>query len=1033
MAYCSSNMVYRSFLITTRRLATTRRRNIRPTVFNKKKQWEECVTFRHFSSSITTRSSASSSSKRRISRPPPKKKNSPRQRRTNKPSPATILLDQWDMTPGSSTNNNNNATTKNTTTNQEVQRKRFQERQKVFCNAIVEYRNIWFNKKKKSDDDNNNVATHWKHAMQFQHPITTTSTITTIQQRLMESEPIFVRICSLCHELFVTTALLAESELPSGHQKQKQQQESMDFLTSVLPFWETMRKERTLLVERYYNHSSSLSTNDDDEDTTVGVAPLVEPAVQSSNNTNGSNWVKWIKSMVLRGATNAPPTTIHSIPQKQQQQQSPLTAHQDLQYAPNHYHYNKLIGRLYFSYPPLLALLLQQEEQQQQQHDSKQLLEILEQRALCIQRIFDQIPQNGNTAPTAVLTDKTVRLLIRSYQDIGTLEAAYQTEQVYHQYPTHRKGLLWYVLMSYLQVTQRYSTTTTTTTSSSSGGGAGGSTSSSSSSQAGLPPAPIHRTKFSPKSASLATKRICELLSKQQQQQQQVIVAGQQQQQQRNGTSTTTTMKMMMNPNEFQSCSTIGFQSLANITVDSLDHYYERVHALAVLKFGSHTWETLVSNSNNNQNNKHNLQLRSKDVASLHLLVQIYAKMKDNNNENNDNDDDEYLKKAKTLFQNMWTIFSINELKESMPRTTFHSILEAMDKKKQQQRSKARGRRRQEESENINTRPDQEDDDDYEFDYALGLFDKMMTNKVWYPNAETFNVLFRLAEWGHQADQVLTRLELCRWIQQQQQEGEYPISLLTASKHALRAWVHTAKHTNQQQQQENDNTAMERAYSIFQNLQVSSRPLLYQTNPEKVSHIYDVNNAPTLICYSLVWETCWHIGKNSSDKKTRQRAVEIATNLYQHATKEQQQQDNVLGSFGANSYRLFLQCLSLSDDEQQRLALVRDVFETAASHDSNNKTSIMNSTEFLEALLDCLCNDVSSSFSSTSSSSSSQLEQQRRLELIQDIYNVVVSTHEMPIMSDRFLTLLGRLHPQLHDRYLAEHKQGKNELVKEGK
>jgi hypothetical protein len=809
--------------------------------------------------------------------------------RRNKASPAAILMDQWEtsMTNNNSANGNHNR----------VQRKRFEERQRVFCDTVVQYRDIWFK------PDKSNIVTEWRHAMQFQHPTAGS------YQFLVQSEPAFAQICSLCHELFVTTALLAESEQGTT----QTHKDSIEFLSSVLPFWETMRKDRAALVERY---------------SAAGEQPqVVQMPERAESAKYKGNWVKWIKSIV--GGADA--SDVEPAPP---QQPIKLTAHQDPQYAPNHYHYNKLVGRLYFSFPPLVALQVPTDESQEQR-----LMEVLEQRASIIQRLFDQVPQyasdgKGTTVRSPVLTDKTVRLLIRAYQDIGTLDAGYKTEQVYHRYPAHRKGLLWYVLMSYLQVTQRDATSTPTSASN--------------------PGRPQISKKFSPKSASLATKRVCELLSKQ--------------------------VQTNMNPNEFHSCATIGFQCLANIAVPSLDRYYERVHALAALKFGSSTWEALMSP----KSNKENLQLRSKDSASLQLLVQIYAKK----------DEDEYLEKAKGLLDNMWKAYSITELKESLARSTFHSILEAIDKK--------RGRARQDEKSN------QDDDSNVapgdvgsssqngqDFEYALGLFDKMMSNEFWLPNAETFNFLFRLAEYGPQADQVSTRLELCRVIAQ-----EYPMSPFIASKHALRAWNNTAKQGDNQ----DEGMAMERALAILQRLQVSSRPLLFQANPEVVSHIYDVKDAPSPIFYSLVWEACFFTGKKGS-AKTKERAVEIALTLY-HASKKHD-----IESFSATAYSNFLRCLAMSDEEEQRLTLVRDVFESAKQDSSKSMDSSL-----LEALLDCLL----------VSNGEEQAFQQQRLELIQDIYHVVVSTHEIPVMTERFLTLLGHVHPQLHEHHLAEHQKMSN-------
>lgn len=88
--------------------------------------------------------------------------NSKRQSSYNKrQSPASLLIDQWETN-----NSNNNKSNNNNNLTISIQRKRFEERQRAFCDAVVEYRNIWFGTPSES-----NVATNWKEAMQFQHPM----------------------------------------------------------------------------------------------------------------------------------------------------------------------------------------------------------------------------------------------------------------------------------------------------------------------------------------------------------------------------------------------------------------------------------------------------------------------------------------------------------------------------------------------------------------------------------------------------------------------------------------------------------------------------------------------------------------------------------------------------------------------------------------------------------------------------------------------------------------------------------------------
>ena len=855
-----------------------------------------------------------------------KRSSSYRRHNYKKQSPASKLMDQWET-------NNHNSTTN-------IQRKRFEERQQAFCQAVVNYRNLWF-----GTPNEKNIATDWRQAMQFQHPMTSDSRKGKhYQQILIESENLFAQICSLCHEQFVAAALLAES----GQETNPKQQDSGEFLTAVLPFWESMRKDRASLVKLYHSVG---------EETLHSVTIPNEVTTSTSSIPNKTrNWVQWIRSMVEGTLSESASSNTE---EKLDISAKPIniTAHEDQQYAPNHYHYNKLVGRLYFSFPPLISLqqqLPRLESENANKKDNHEKMNILEQRAAHLQRIFDQVPQykidSSNNPSTTniddqhhtnsairspVLTDKTVRLLIRSYQDIGTLEAAYKTEQIYHRYPEHRKGLLWYVLMSYLQVTQREMNTSS----------------------------PIHhmqiqqpKKKYSPKSAALATKRVCELLSKQ--------------------------VQKNMNPNEFHSCATIGFQCLANIAVDSIDKYYERVRALAVLKFGSSTWDAILAEDMKTEKIElRPKELRPKDSVSLQLLVQIYAKW----------DEDKFVERAKSLLDTVWKIFTIDELKDSIERATFHSVLNALDKRRRRHNAQTTMVLDDEEGNGRGGDGSTQETNGEDFQYALGLLDKMMSHEGWYPNDVTFNHLFRLVENGPQADLLFTKLELCRAVTQ-----EYAISPLLASKHALRAWSQTAKNgTN------NTGIAMERAVEIFQRLQISSRPLLYHESPEIVSHVYNPQDAPSPIIYSLVWETCYHSGTNTNDSKERKRAVEIAVDLYQSA------KDQGLHPLPPKSYQIFLQCLSLSEDEDQQLEFIREIFEIAKG---SSKDIAVNPT-ILEALLDCLVLSTGSD------------RQQERLELIQDIYNLVVSTHEIPVMTERFLTHLGRLHPKLYEQHIAKHPQ----------
>jgi hypothetical protein len=819
-------------------------------------------------------------------------------------SAASILMDQWETSVSQNSNH---------TTNLLVQRQRFDERQQAFCQTIVEYRNLWYSSFEEKED---NKATYWKEAMQFQHP-------TSLEKQqgasiLVNSEPLFQKICWLCHDLFVSAALLAESET-----NPEKTQESNELLTSIITFWEIMRKDRAALVQTYYippqKPPQSTYTN------------LVNSRKEEEKKESG-NWVTWIKYMVGGSSSSASSQSTDGIVM----QQPPLasgktqnnsiipTAHQDTQYAPNHYHYNKLVGRLYFSFSPLLQL-----GGTTSPSSSPERNQLLQERATHIQRILDQVPSSSssNQLRSQVLTDKTIRLLIRSYQDIGTLDAAYQTEQIYHKYPNHRKGLLWYVLMSYLKITDH-----------------------------------SPGKKYSPKSAALATKRVCELLSKQ--------------------VSSNT-----MNPNEFHSCATIGFQCLANIAVDSLEDYYERVNALAALKFGAGTWGKLQKSSSLSKQALRELPLRSKDSTSLQLLVQIYAKQ-------DDPESNMYLQKAQSLLNIVFVLFPTHELKESLDRSTFHSLFQALDKKRKRQLSSKL-----------------ETDD---FDYALGLLDRMISHEVWYPNDITFNHLFRLVQTGPQADQVLTYLELLKGITQ-----EYALSPLQAAKHSLRVWLEIAKEqaASSSSSSAEASLVLERAWDTFQKVSVLSKPLLSPLRGEVSSHIYYQSEAPSSILYSLVWEIC-----HFSDTNNQQRALEIALQVYQIA-----KDNNDLGNLTSpKSWKHFLKCLAWSGDSKQRLEIVHEIIalqtKQAANANTTNKDGKQKTIHLMvvEALLDSLLTPLLTPSSSTDNESSVNKSE---LELIQDIYSLAIQENQMPILTDRFLTHLGKVHPQLYERHIAKHPE----------
>lgn len=463
-----------------------------------------------------------------------------------------------------------------------------EERQYEFLTQVGTYKNVWYPKNGNDNNEdltsNNDVSpplNSWKQATQFQHPSQAT------WEQLMQSEESFARICTLCHELFVATASVTDADTLDW---------STDFLTTILPFWESLRTDRANLALQF--------------EQTTNNAPhkpiLVESSKSANTNTTdapttGTSWMGWLQSLAGQGEENAAASTTTPTPAPLPPIQ--VTAHQDTEFAPNQYHYNKLIGRLYFHFP-----------NESSSHDKGWL----KQRATAMQSIVNQSPPN-------VLTDKIIRLLVKSYQDIGTMEASVQADKVYQQHPAHQLRLLWFVLMSYLKVTQTSPSSVDNT-----GDGAAGT---------------------SPNAVALATKRVFELLS-----------------------------EKSPNTNEFHSLVTIGFQCFANIPSNSLDNYYLRVHSLCLLKFGEPTWEALINEDTTSKTKEWkddgpHSSLRPKDSKTLQLLIQIYGQ------------DEAYLERAQRLLETMWRLYSVSDLQDSIERATFHSLLQMLNQRKQKRRN----------------------------------------------------------------------------------------------------------------------------------------------------------------------------------------------------------------------------------------------------------------------------------------------------------------------------------------------------------
>ena len=727
-------------------------------------------------------------------------------------STAALIEDDWEKSSSPVNSSTSFKTTTTTTTipsHKLYQLERLEEQQRDLLRAIEEYRNVWY--EPDSLNPPPSPLLHWKDAMEFQHPTEGGS-----WEQLIESEETYKNICTLCHELFMATAHVTQSELSSntttttynysgGTNRTKPHdewvQEYQDLMTSILPFWEGLRKDRAGLFEK-------LKTTMGDRATSIPAAATPE--------TTKKSWMWWLTSMVGTGeekdeevpaARTRTATATTSTP--------PLMAHENKEFTPGSFHLAKLVGRLYFNYPD-------------QTSD-----DWMDQRALKIQSIVEQ--SASSSAPNdgeSFLTDKIIRLYVRSYHDIGTLESARQAEWIYFRYPDHQKGLFWHVLMSYLRVTLT----------------------------------PEGKPAPEPKVAALAAKRVYELL--------------------------TSDHVRRKSKNEFHSWAAIGLQCLSNVHPRSLpslnaslDEYYDLVHTLCKQKFGTETWEAILSDHPT-------LPLRPQDGKTLQILIQIYAQ------------DWNYVGRVQTLLETTWRLCPVSDLKGSFKQSTFNVILKNLSRRKGQ---KIRRSKRERGDRDIV-------DNSKDFQYALQILDqKMMTYEGWWPNEDTFSYLFQLADLGPDADEVLTQLELFRAVSKQS-----PMTPPKAAKYVLKSWLLSAS--------DGKLDAARRALEILRSLQVSSKPLIYSSLPSKVTHIYNPDHAPDSSVYTLVIKIC--------AKCNHKETLDIALYAYQCA-KDQ--------GISLLEYSSILECINKCDEEERQVALAQEVFDDACSAGHDKKTYFLKS------------------------------------------------------------------------------------------
>ena len=804
---------------------------------------------------------------------------------------------------------------------------RLEDKQKEYYTLIAQYRDVWY--PHVADDDTTMKPTHWKQVIKFQHP---PFSIVSWKQ-IVDSEHLFRQICLLNHELFVSCASLTDyyddhRQYNDNHNHDNDNQQHAGtsiefsgngyhndssygnddlvddddyhteleaFMSSIIPFWEVMRKERTAIINHYRPNNNNNDMEENETEEYASSTTTTEENKPFSNEKNESNigWVGWLTKVfgVRRGGRLSYVDSSNS-----QQIDIPVVAHEDPECSPNGYHYTKLVGRLYFHYSPLRQFILQQrkdqpdhdhvieeDEEQQEGEDldensdwdsprstnlpaefEQQRQSIIEQRATKIRNLVDQCPSPGN------LSDKTIRLLVRSYVDMGTLDSSHQAERIYNQYPRHQKNLLWYVLMSYLKVVedQVYKPHINQSV-----GFTGRPLA-----RRRIPRSDASSISYVNKTASLATKRICELVSS----------------------------KHAKNPSEFQSCSQIAFQALACLAphYDSLNGYFDRVHSLGILKFGPKVWNSLIQTKDDDQERQNNdilkLGLHSKDYKTLHSLILIYGQ------------DEQYLDRALRLFDVSFDNFATSDLQEIFKRSTFHTLLATLHVRQQQ-------RFAVEDSQTQSAKYDKNEYTNPELDIAFRLLDKMVMGKIWYPVSVTFVSLFGLAGRSVLAsERVWARLGLLGSDFHAVDEAfstssPYVLNPVVAARFTLNAYANLAK--NDQQLLGGADPA-ERSWQIVRSLQASSTPLFMPR--EETSNIYDPDVAPDSRVYDCILRVCCFV--NSP------KALEVALRVLEVA-----QQEGFLTKTGICTK--VLKSICNSRDMAQRAKLINHVCQLVMEED----------------------------------------------------------------------------------------------------
>ena len=178
----------------------------------------------------------------------------------------------------------------------------------------------------------------------------------------------------------------------------------------------------------------------------------------------------------------------------------------------------------------------------------------------------------------------------------------------------------------------------------------------------------------------------------------------------------------------------------------------------------------------------------------------------------------------------------------------------------------------------------------------------MVLHDAWFPNRETFQILFPMIAYGNNpgpdAERLRAKLETCRFISsilptskssnnsaEQFDFGSsapYPYSPVNASMYALNAWLQTVNNNGGIIPPGQPDPA-ERAWAILQALRVGSTPLFLPVddNEKAISSrgsLYDPGHAPNDELYTLALKVC-------SRAKSPQ-SLDIALDIFDAVQKE---------------------------------------------------------------------------------------------------------------------------------------------------